>query len=273
MSEYDYQLGLVGAGNMGTGLIRGAIEAEIVSGQQVVFYDPDLERQEAVSALLGHPVADNNRQVVESAQVVVVAVKPQVIASVLTPLEPVFRDGQLVVSIAAGIRLARLAQLCGSRPALVRVMPNILCTIGEGAAAYSSDEKVSAQQREFVEALFGAVGTIVPVEERLLDAVTGVSGSGPAFVALFIEALVDGAVAAGLPREAAVQLAAQTTRGAAQWVLEGCGAGELREAVTSPGGTTAAGLRALEQKGLRSAAIEAVLAAARRSEELGQEAL
>ena len=273
MSEYDHQLGLVGVGNMGTGLIRGVIEAEIISGQQVVFYDPDPERHKTVGALLGHPVADSNRQVVESAQIVVVAVKPQVIASVLTPLEPVFRDDQLVVSIAAGIKLARLAQLCGSRPALIRVMPNILCTIGEGAAAYSSDEKVSAQQREFVEALFGAVGTIVPVEECLLDAVTGVSGSGPAFVALFIEALVDGAVAAGLPREAAVQLAAQTTRGAAQWVLEGRGAGELREAVTSPGGTTAAGLRALEQKGLRNAAIEAVIAAARRSQELGQEAL
>ncbi len=270
MSEYDYRLGLVGAGNMGTGLIRGAIEAEIISGQQVVFYDSEPERQETVGALLGHPVADSNRQVVESAQVVVVAVKPQVIASVLTPLEPVFRDDQLVVSIAAGVTLARLATLCGARPAIVRVMPNILCTIGEGAAAYSTDAKVSPEQRAFVEALFGAVGTIVPVQEHLLDAVTGVSGSGPAFVALFIEALVDGAVAAGLPREAAVQLAAQTTRGTAQWVLEGRGAGELRDAVTSPGGTTVAGLRALEQKGLRSAAIEAVIAAARRSKELGQ---
>ncbi len=270
MSEYDYQIGLVGAGNMGTGLLRGAIEAGIISSQQVAFYDPDPERQETIGALLGHPVAASNRQVIESAQVVVVAVKPQVIVSVLTPLEPVFHGEQLVVSIAAGIRLARLAQLCGPRPALVRVMPNILCTIGAGAAAYSSDEKATAQHCEFVEALFGAVGTIIPVEERLLDAVTAISGSGPAFVALFIEALVDGAVAAGLPREAAVQLAAQTTRGAAQWVLEGHGAGELREAVTSPGGTTAAGLRALEQKGLRSAAIEAVIAAARRSEELGQ---
>jgi len=270
MSERDYKVGLIGAGNMGTGLIRGALDAEVASGQQVTFYDPDPGRQEAVAALLGHPVADSNQQVVESAQVVVVAVKPQVIASVLTPLELVFRDDQLVVSIAAGVPLTRLAELCGPAPALVRVMPNILCTIGEGAAAYSSDEKVSGEQREFVEALFGAVGTIAPVEERLLNAVTGVSGSGPAFVALFIEALVDGAVAVGLPREAAEQLAAQTTRGAAQWVLEGRGAGELKEAVTSPGGTTAAGLRALEQKGLRSAAIEAVIAAARRSEELGQ---
>ncbi len=270
MTEYDYRLGLIGAGNMGTGLIRGAIEAEIISDQQVIFYDPDPERQETVSALLGHPVADSNRQVVEAAQVIIVAVKPQVIASVLAPLEPAFRNDQLVVSIAAGVTLARLAELCGARPAIVRVMPNILCTIGAGAAAYSSDEKVSAQHRKFVEALFGAVGTVVPVEERLLDAVTGLSGSGPAFVALFIEALVDGAVAAGLPRQIAVQLCAQTTWGAAQWVLEGRGAGELREAVTSPGGTTAAGLRALEQKGLRSAAIEAVIAAARRSEELGQ---
>jgi len=270
MTEYDYRIGWIGTGNMGASLLRGALEAGVVSAQQVAFYDPNPERQEAVGTLLGHPVAAGNQQVVESAEVVVVAVKPQVIASVLTPLKPVFRECQLVVSIAAGVKLARLAQLCGSRPALVRVMPNILCTIGEGVAAYSSAEKVSAQHCEFVEALFGAVGSIIPLEEHLLDAVTAVSGSGPAFVALFIEALVDGAVAAGLPRETAVQLAAQTTRGAAQWVLEGRGTNELREAVTSPGGTTAAGLRVLEQKGLRSAAIEAVIAAARRSEELGQ---
>ena len=151
----------------------------------------------------------------------------------------------------------------------MRAMPNILGTIGEGATAYATDEKVSDQQRSLIEALFGAVGVVVHLEEDLLDAVTGLSGSGPAFVALFMEALTDGAVAAGLPREVALQLAAQTVRGAAQWVLEGRGTNKLKEAVTSPGGTTAAGLRVLERRGLRSAAIEAVVAAARRSEELG----
>ena len=270
MSEHDYKVGLIGAGNMGSGLLRGAIAAEIVSGQQVAFYDPDPGRQEAVAALLGHPAADSNQQVVELAQVVVVAVKPQVIASVLSPLQEQFGDDQLVVSIAAGVPLVRLAELCGPNPALVRVMPNILCILGEGAAAYSADAKVNAEQQAFVEALFGAVGTVAYVDEELLDAVTGLSGSGPAFVALFVEALADGAVAAGLPREVALQLAAQTTRGAAQWVLEGRQPADLKQAVTSPGGTTAAGLRVLERCGLRSATIEAVVAAARRSEQLGQ---
>ncbi len=270
MSEHDYNMGLIGAGNMGTGLIRGALDAEIVSGQQVAFYDPDPGRQKAVATLLGHAAADSNQKVVESAQVVVVAVKPQIIASVLSPLQEQFSSDQLVISIAAGVPLARLAELCGPDVALVRVMPNILCTLGEGAAAYSTDTKVSAEQRAFVEALFGAVGTVAYVDEELLDAVTGLSGSGPAFVALFVEALADGAVAAGLPREVALQLAAQTTRGTAQWILEGRHPADLKQAVTSPGGTTAAGLRVLERCGLRSAAIEAVVAAARRSEQLGQ---
>ncbi len=242
MSEHDYNMGLIGAGNMGTGLIRGALDAEIVSGQQVAFYDPDPGRQKAVATLLGHAAADSNQKVVESAQVVVVAVKPQIIASVLSPLQEQFSSDQLVISIAAGVPLARLAELCGPDVALVRVMPNILCTLGEGAAAYSTDTKVSAEQRAFVEALFGAVGTVAYVDEELLDAVTGLSGSGPAFVALFVEALI----------------------------LEGRHPADLKQAVTSPGGTTAAGLRVLERCGLRSAAIEAVVAAARRSEQLGQ---
>ena len=269
MAERKYKLGLIGAGNMGAGLVQGAVAAAALSKDQVIFYDPDCERQEAMSSFLGGGCAAGNEDVVTQAEAVVVAVKPQVIASVLTPLQEEFRPDHLVISIAAGVALSRLRELCGPNPALVRVMPNILCTIARGAAAYSTDEKVSAPQRALVEALFSSTGTVVLIEERLLDAVTGLSGSGPAFAAVFIEALADGAVAVGLPRDVATQLAAQTVSGAGQWVLEGRQPAGLKDAVTSPGGTTAAGLRVLEQRGLRSAAAEAVVAAAHRSEQLG----
>ena len=269
MVERNYKLGLIGAGNMGAGLVRAIVAAGTLSNDQVIFYDPNCERQEAMSTFLGGGCAASNEEVVTQAEAVVVAVKPQVIATVLTPLQDRFSRDHLVVSIAAGVALSRLRELCGPNPALVRVMPNILCTIARGASAYTTDEKVSSPQREFVEALFSSTGTVVPVEERLLDAVTGLSGSGPAFVAVFIEALADGAVTAGLPRDVATQLAAQTVSGAGQWVLEGRHPAALKDAVTSPGGTTAAGLRVLEQRGLRSAAAEAVVAAAHRSEQLG----
>ncbi len=269
MAERHHKLGLIGAGNMGSGLVRGAISSGTLAKDQIIFYDPDPQRQEAMQRFLGAGAADGNEQVVNQAEVIMVAVKPQVLGGVLSPLENLMADDHLIVSIAAGVTLSRLRELCGPEPALVRVMPNILCAIGEGAAAYSTDEKVSADQAAFVEQLFQSVGVAVQVDESLLDAVTGLSGSGPAFAAVFIDALIDGAVAAGLPRDVATQLAAQTVRGAAQWVLGGCHPTQLKDAVTSPGGTTAVGLRVLERRGLRNAAAEAVVAAAHRSEQLG----
>ena len=268
MAQHHYKLGLVGAGNMGSGLVRGVVSSGMLTKDQVIFYDPAPHQQEAMQVFLGGGAADGNEQVVNQAEVIVVAVKPQVIGAVLSPLENLLTGEHLLVSIAAGVTLSRLRELCGPEPALVRVMPNILCTIGEGAAAYSTDEKVSADQAAFVEQLFESVGMAVQVDESLLDAVTGLSGSGPAFTAVFIGALIDGAVAAGLPRDVATQLAAQTVRGTAQWILGGRHPARVKDAVTSPGGTTAAGLRALERCGLRSAAAEAVVAAARRSEQL-----
>jgi len=153
---------------------------------------------------------------------------------------------------------------------LVRVMPNIAVTVRASASAYAVDEKVTDAQAGRVQKLFEAVGIALPIEERLMDAVTGLSGSGPAFVATLIEALADGGVAAGLPRKTAIKLAAQTAMGAARLCQEMDSPALLKDAVASPGGTTIAGLRVLEAKGFRSAAIEAVLAAVRRSEELGK---
>lgn len=269
MAERRYKLGLIGAGNMGAGLVQGTVSAGTLAKDEITFYDPAPRRQEEMSAFLGGGQAESNQVVVSQAEVILIAVKPQVIDSVLSAQSDLLADDHLIISIAAGVTLSRLRQLCGSQPALVRVMPNILCTIGEGAAAYSSSEEVTPEQCVFVEELFSSVGMVAPVAEKLLDAVTGLSGSGPAFAAIFIEALSDGGVAVGLPRDLATKLAAQTLQGAGRWVVEGHLPSELKDAVTSPGGTTAAGLRILERRGLRSAAIEAVVAAAQRAEQLG----
>jgi len=151
------------------------------------------------------------------------------------------------------------------------VMPNILCTVRESASAYATGPEVTEEQQAWIESLLGSAGLVLRVEERLLDAVTGLSGSGPAFAAVFCEALADGGVAAGLPRPVAVQLAAQVLLGTGRWVLEHGSPAQLKDAVTSPAGTTIAGLQALESGGLRSAALQAVRAAAQRSSELGRD--
>jgi len=270
-SRQQAALGLIGGGVMGSALARGVVGSAVLAGAELLVYDADSSRAEALAKELKCKVAESNQEVVAASEAVLLAVKPQVAAGVLAPLQELWRSGQLLISIMAGVPVARLQELTRQDLAVARVMPNVLATVGAAASAVAYSERVRARQKKFVERLLGAVGTVVVVEERLLDAVTGLSGSGPAFVALVIEALADGGVAAGLPRDQALQLAAQTVLGAGKYVLD---TGELPEAlkdrVCSPGGTTITGVRLLEAGGLRSALIEAVVAAARRSEELGR---
>lgn len=271
MSDQDirYRLGIIGTGVMGRALLNAAVSDGVVEAQDVIASDvspscrTDAER-------IGCYATDDNREVVTRAEHILVAVKPQVIDEVLADLREDLRRGQLLISIAAGVSIERIRESVGQGPSLVRVMPNICCTVGEAASAYAVGRGVTAQQRSFVEELLAAAGEAVEVEEPLLDAVTGLSGSGPAFVAVFIEALADGGVKAGLSREQAQRLAAQTAIGAARWVLENeeCPA-RLKDLVSSPGGTTISGVAALEDRGFRGAVIEAVVAAAERSRELG----
>jgi pyrroline-5-carboxylate reductase len=187
----------------------------------------------------------------------------------MAELEGKIAAGQLVVSIVAGLRLADLARGLGPEIRLVRVMPNTPCLVGRGASGYCLGERATAEDGRLVRQLFESVGIAVEVEEKLLDAVTGLSGSGPAFVYVMIEALSDGGVRMGLPRQVATALAAQTVLGAAAMVIAtGEHPGVLKDRVASPGGTTIAGLQALEAGGLRAALMAAVEAAARRSSEL-----
>ncbi len=266
-----YRLGSIGAGPMGRGLLASAVRGGFITAGELIASDPSPTCRAEVESM-GCVATDDNAEVVRNSEALLIAVKPQVIAEVLGDLREDLREGQLLISIAAGVSIAALREMVGDGPCIVRVMPNVCCTIGASASAFAVDRDgdVSDEQIEFVEALLSAAGEVVAVREELLDAVTGLSGSGPAFVAVFIEALADGGVQAGLPRAQAQKLAAQTVLGAATWLLEtGAGPAELKDLVTSPGGTTIAGLAALEERGLRAATMSAVVAAAERSKELG----
>lgn len=272
MSEGDavrYRLGVIGAGAMGRALLNSAIRRGVMAAGDVIASDISPVCRTATEEM-GCYATDDNREVVRTAEALLLAVKPQVIREVLADLRDELREGQLLISIAAGVSLRTLREAAGDVPSLVRVMPNICCTVGEAASAFAADSSATPEQVEFVRELLAAAGEVIAVCEDLLDAVTGLSGSGPAFVAVFVEALADGAVAAGLPRDQAQKLAAQTVVGAGRWLLESnARPGELKDLVSSPGGTTIAGIRALEAGGLRSAAMSAVIAAAERARELG----
>jgi pyrroline-5-carboxylate reductase len=212
-----------------------------------------------------------NAEVVQACDTLVLAVKPQVMAAVLAEVKPHIAARHVVVSIAAGVTLKTLADGLGDKTRLVRVMPNTPCLVGASAAGFAPGSTATPEDVVLVGRLFGAVGKAFAVPEPLLDAVTGLSGSGPAFVYVMIEALADGGVRVGLPRDVAQALAAQTVLGAAKMVLEtGQHPAALKDAVASPGGTTIAGLHALERAGLRAALMDAVEAATRRSLELGR---
>ena len=263
------RIGFIGSGRMAQALAAGFLRAGKVAARDLVASDVSSEARDALAARVGCPVVDDNREVLAASEVVILAVKPQTMQGVLADVAPVVTEQHLIVSIAAGVPLAQLAQALGSERRLVRVMPNTPCLVGLGASGFALGGAATDADAETVADLLGSVGIAYRLPEPLLDAVTGLSGSGPAFVYQVIEALSDGGVHAGLPRDASTALAAQTVLGAAKMVLEtGLHPGQLKDMVTSPAGTTIAGLAVLEQRAVRAAFLDAVTAAANRSREL-----
>jgi pyrroline-5-carboxylate reductase len=263
------RIGFIGAGQMATALGQALVKAGLTAGERLLASDVSSAAAERFAAATGGSIAPDNAAVTATADVVFLAVKPQQMPPVLREIGPQVTERTLLVSIAAGIRLQTLAAGVGSGARLIRVMPNTPCLVGHGACAYSAGPNATAADRQLIARLLGAVGLAIEVEEKLLDAVTGLSGSGPAFVYMVIEALADGGVRMGLPRATAAALAAHTVRGAAEMVLSSHEhPAVLKDRVASPGGTTIAGIETLEAAGLRGAMIAAVAAAARRSAEL-----
>jgi pyrroline-5-carboxylate reductase len=264
------RIGFLGSGRMAQALARGWLDAALVRNEDCRASDPsEAARLDFLKATGCLAVADNPTVVLDST-LLVLAVKPQSMPGLLAEIRPLLR-GQLIVSIAAGVRLRQLNEGLGSGCRIVRVMPNTPCLVGASASGYSGGEGATDDDLAKVDRLLNAVGRAYRLPEALLDAVTGLSGSGPAFVYLMIEALSDGGVRVGLPRDVATALAAQTVLGSAKMVLEsGSHPGVLKDMVTSPGGTTIAGLHALERGGVRAALMDAVEAATRRAAELGQ---
>jgi pyrroline-5-carboxylate reductase len=263
-------LTFLGAGNMAVAMLRGLLARGIVPKERITATDVRGEALSALESSLGIHTSSSNRAACADADVIVIAVKPQVLSKVLDEVADVVDSHKLVISIAAGVTVPRLSQLLRAGPRIIRAMPNTPAMVGAGATAIAAGPSVTAADMDFARALFAATGTVVEVEERLLDAVTGLSGSGPAYAFIAIEALSDAGVRAGLPRDVATRLAAQTLLGAAKMVLEtGEHPARLKDMVTSPAGTTIAGVAALEQSGFRNALYRAVEAATARSKELG----
>ena len=264
------QIGFVGGGNMAEALLGGLLRKGLTTPDRLLVSDPLSSRRDLLRRNFAVSVTADNQAAVQGVDIVVLCVEPQVLDDVLTELAPSLITHPLLVSVAAGYPLSRLQDRIASSARFVRAMPNTPSAIGEGVTAMSLAPGLSSEDRETARQLFESVGTVVVVEERLLDAVTGLSGSGPAYVYAMIEALADGGVLVGLPRATAQQLAAQTVAGAATMVLQqGEHPAVLKDRVASPGGTTITGLAQLEQGRLRATLISAVEAASQRSQELG----
>lgn len=265
------RFGFIGGGNMGEALIRGLLQSGRAQAQDILVSDPAPARQEHLRGEYQVRLAQSNEALVGEANVVVLAVKPQDMDRVLEEIETAVRADHLLISIAAGVTLDRIQAAVPAPAAVIRVMPNTPALVLAGAAALAPGVYAKPEHVALARSLFEAVGVAVEVDEKHMDAVTGLSGSGPAYVFLLLEALADGAVRLGLPREQALVLAGQTILGAARLALEKkAHPGELKDMVTSPGGTTAAGLHVLERGGFRGLVMEAVAAAASRSAELSR---
>ena len=265
------KIGFLGAGKMATALARGFVNAKLVTAKELLAADPFDAARKHFTAETGAKAVATNLEAARAATVLILATKPDQVAAALTEISGAFGKNHLLISIAAGVTLAKLEAVLPTGARIIRVMPNTPALVGAGAAGFALGKNATTADGELAKKLLSAVGIALPVKEGLLDAVTGLSGSGPAYVYQFIEALSDGGVAAGLPRDIATKLAAQTVLGGAKMVLEtGQHPGALKDQVTSPGGTTIEGLHALEKGKLRATVISAVRAAAEKSKKLGQ---
>lgn len=264
------KIGFLGAGKMATALAKGFLQSRILEASGLTASDIDPSARAHFAQEAGARMLERNVDVVRASNIVVLAVKPNQVEALLAEIKSAFKPGQLLISIAAGITIAKLEGGLAPKARVIRVMPNTPALVGASATGFSLGKAATSEDAALAQRLFEAVGVAFQVKEDMLNAVTGLSGSGPAYVYLMIEALSDGGVAAGLPRDVSTRLAAQTLLGGARMVLEtGLHPGALKDMVTSPGGTTIEAIHRLEQAGVRGALMTAVRAAADKAKQLG----
>lgn len=265
-------LGLIGCGTMGSTLVSGVIQKKLIHQNKVIVFDLDREKAVLLKKDLGIKIAPDVQTLCSQARMIFLAVKPQDMVKLLGQIKSVLNPEHLLISLAAGLTINYFKEQLGKPFKIIRLMPNTPCLVGEGMIAVCRNDTVSTGEVQEVAVLLKALGRVVFLEEKYMGAVTGLSGSGPAYIFLVIEALADGGVEAGLDRDTALLLAAQTVLGAAKMVLE---TGEhpvlLKNKVTSPGGTTSAGLFALEQDAVKASLIKAVVEAVKRERTLSRQ--
>lgn len=262
-------LGFIGCGNMAQAMMRGILENKLYSGSDIIVSRRNAEALSKIQKELGVQVTTDNREVAGQADVLVLAVKPFQFETVIGEIKDVIKKDVLIISIAAGQTIQNIERLFGKNIKLVRSMPNTPALVLEGAAGVCFNDRVSDEEKKTAMKFFSSFGIAHEVSESLIDTVIGVSGSSPAYVFMFIEAMADAAVADGMPRAQAYELAAQTVLGSAKMVLEtGKHPGELKDMVCSPGGTTIEAVRVLEKEGFRSAVIEAMKACVKKAKEM-----
>jgi len=263
------RIGFIGAGNMAEAMVKGLLDRSVVAHAQLMVSDPAPHRLSLFTKQYKIDAGTDNDVIVKNADVVILSVKPQMMEAVLGPLRDQFRSEQLVISIAAGIRTEKLDEGCGHVPAIVRVMPNTPALVGLGVSAICAGARAKNDHLALAEALFKSVGSTLRVREEQMDAVTAVSGSGPAYVFYLIESMLEAAQQLGFSADMARQLVYQTVKGAAALADQSEETPEvLRARVTSKGGTTEAAIRVLDDEGVSAAMVSAIAAAARRSKEL-----
>lgn len=269
MPDNNQKLVIVGIGNMGTALLRGILKADLLPASNITVTSRNADRRDAIANELGVSATDDNASTVGEADIVLLCIKPQGINDIAEQIRTGCSPETLVISILAGITTEHMAELFGDTTPTVRAMPNIPSMVDCGATAIVAGPCATRQHMELASAVFDAVGEVVEVAEGQMDAVTGLSGSGPAYIYMIIEALTDGGVKMGLPREIALKLATQTVMGSARLVKEtGIHPAVLRDQVTTPGGTAIAAIHDLESHGLRTMLISAVVTATKRSQTL-----
>lgn len=255
------KLGFIGTGNMAGAIMGGVIKSHVFKPEEIIGADPLAAGREKVKELYGIHVTGSNKEVIEKAEVVVLSVKPQYYEAVITEIRDLVKPKQIIITIAPGKTLAWLEEKFGKEVKLVRTMPNTPAMVGEGMTAACANASVTEEELEYACTILRSFGKVEVISEHLMDVVVSVSGSSPAYVFMFIEAMADAAVADGMPRAQAYKFAAQAVLGSARMVLEtGKHPGELKDMVCSPGGTTIEAIRVLEKNGLRSAVIEAMKA-------------